>query len=86
MLDDSMSLAASDVEKLSGSINESAPQPSEESSDTKSGMDAKLFRVLSKGPYTPGRILARVIRQRFSTRFFVFTPKRFSLTMSRVNM
>jgi len=24
--------------------------------------------------------------QRFSTRFFVFTPKRFSLTMSRVNM
>ncbi len=39
-----------------------------------------------KGPYTPQRISARVIRQRFSMRFFVFTPKRFLLTMSRVNM
>lgn len=48
VLDDSMSLAASDVEKLSGSINNSAPLPSEESSDPKSGMDAKLLRVPSK--------------------------------------
>ncbi len=34
-----------------------------------------------KGPYTPGRISALVFNA-----FFVFTPKRFSLTMSRVNM
>ncbi len=45
--------------------------------------DRKCRQTLeAKGPYTPGRISARVIRQRFSMRFFVFTPQTFYLTTS----
>ncbi|KAL0161810.1 hypothetical protein M9458_041206, partial [Cirrhinus mrigala] len=46
----SMSLAASDAEELSGSVNDPAPLPSTDTSDprTKSGMDAELFRVLTR--------------------------------------
>ncbi|KAL0183542.1 hypothetical protein M9458_019238, partial [Cirrhinus mrigala] len=39
---DSMSLAASDAEELSGSVNDPAPLP------TGTGMDAELFRVLTR--------------------------------------
>ncbi|KAI2663140.1 ORF V: Enzymatic polyprotein [Labeo rohita] len=47
---DSMSLAASDAEELSGSINNAAPLPSADTSDprSKTGMDAELFRVLTR--------------------------------------
>ncbi|KAL0176639.1 hypothetical protein M9458_028969, partial [Cirrhinus mrigala] len=47
---DSMSLAASDTEELSGSVNDPAPLPSTDTSDprTKTGMDAELFRVLTR--------------------------------------
>ncbi|KAI2646291.1 Platelet glycoprotein V [Labeo rohita] len=47
---DSMSLAASDAEELSGSINDPAPLPSTDTSDprTSSGMDAELFRILTR--------------------------------------
>ncbi|KAI2645948.1 hypothetical protein H4Q32_025302 [Labeo rohita] len=47
---DSMSLAASDAEELSGSVNDPAPLPSSDTSDprTKTGMDAELFRVLTR--------------------------------------
>ncbi|KAI2656961.1 Transposon Ty3-G Gag-Pol polyprotein [Labeo rohita] len=47
---DSMSLAASDAEELSGSINDPAPLPSADTSDprSKTGMDAELFRVLTR--------------------------------------
>ncbi|KAL0163784.1 hypothetical protein M9458_039537, partial [Cirrhinus mrigala] len=47
---DSMSLAASDAEELSGSVNDPAPLPSAETSDsrTRTGMDAELFRVLTR--------------------------------------
>ncbi|KAK2874560.1 hypothetical protein Q8A67_021713 [Cirrhinus molitorella] len=47
-LDDSMSLAASDTEKLSGFSHDPAPLPSMEPSAAGSGLDAKLFRFLSK--------------------------------------
>ncbi|KAL0173136.1 hypothetical protein M9458_033447, partial [Cirrhinus mrigala] len=47
---DSMSLAASDAKELSGSVNDPAPLPSTDTSDprTKTGMDAELFRVLTR--------------------------------------
>ncbi|KAL0151578.1 hypothetical protein M9458_053095 [Cirrhinus mrigala] len=47
---DSMSLAASDAEELSGSIYDPAPLPSADISDprSKTGMDAELFRVLTR--------------------------------------
>ncbi|KAL0165985.1 hypothetical protein M9458_037829, partial [Cirrhinus mrigala] len=47
---DSMSLAASDAEELSGSVNDPAPLPSTDTSDprTKTGMDAELFRILTR--------------------------------------
>ncbi|KAL0161520.1 hypothetical protein M9458_045245, partial [Cirrhinus mrigala] len=47
---DSMSLAASDAEELSGSITDPAPLPSTDTSDprTRTGMDAELFRVLTR--------------------------------------
>ncbi|KAI2656146.1 hypothetical protein H4Q32_012983 [Labeo rohita] len=47
---DSMSLAASDAEELSGSVNDPAPLPSADTSDsrTRTGMDAELFRVLTR--------------------------------------
>ncbi|KAL0151921.1 hypothetical protein M9458_052773 [Cirrhinus mrigala] len=47
---DSMSLAASDAEELSGSIYDPAPLPSANISDprSKTGMDAELFRVLTR--------------------------------------
>ncbi len=35
------------------------------------------FLFVTKGPYTPGRISARVIRQRFSTRFLCSHPSDF---------
>ncbi|KAK2881492.1 hypothetical protein Q8A67_018760 [Cirrhinus molitorella] len=47
-LDDSMPLAASDAEELSGSSHDPAPLPSKDSSAAGSGMDAELFRILSK--------------------------------------
>ncbi len=46
LADDSMSLAASDAEELSGSVTD--PAPSRLPSAAKAGMDAELFRVLSK--------------------------------------
>ncbi|KAL0183526.1 hypothetical protein M9458_019222, partial [Cirrhinus mrigala] len=47
---DSMSLAASDAEELSGSVNNPAPLPSADTSGprTGAGMDAELFRVLTR--------------------------------------
>ncbi len=48
LADDSMSLAASDAEELSGSITDPAPSRLPAPSAAKAGMDAKLFRVLSK--------------------------------------
>ncbi|KAL0147865.1 hypothetical protein M9458_056824 [Cirrhinus mrigala] len=47
---DSMSLAGSDAEELSGSINDPAPLPSTDTSDprTRTGIDAELFRVLTR--------------------------------------
>ncbi|KAL0168794.1 hypothetical protein M9458_037016, partial [Cirrhinus mrigala] len=47
---DSMSLAASDTEELSGSVNDPAPLPSADTSGprTGTGMDAELFRVLNR--------------------------------------
>ncbi len=48
VMDDSMSLAASDAEEMSGSSHDPAPLPSEEPSATSTGMDAELFHVLSK--------------------------------------
>ncbi|MCJ8740105.1 hypothetical protein PDJAM_G00055060 [Pangasius djambal] len=47
-LDDSMSLAASNAEDISGSPFDPAPSPSMDSSVTKTSTDTKLFRVLSK--------------------------------------
>ncbi len=43
-----MSLAASDAVELSGSMFDPATLPSMDPSDAKAGMDAELFRVLSK--------------------------------------
>ncbi len=37
----------------------------------------KCFRVSGQGPYTPGQISARVIRQRFSTCFLCSHPSDF---------
>ncbi len=48
LADDSMSLAASDAEELSGSITDPAPSRLPAPSAAKAGMDAELFRVLSK--------------------------------------
>ncbi len=48
LADDSMSLAASDAEELSGSVTDPAPSRLPTPSAAKAGMDAKLFRVLSK--------------------------------------
>ncbi len=48
LADDSMSLAASDAEELSGSITDPAPSRFPAPSAAKAGMDAELFRVLSK--------------------------------------
>ncbi len=48
LADDSMSLAASDAEELSGSVTDSAPSRLPAPSTAKAGMDAELFRVLSK--------------------------------------
>ncbi|XP_016113692.1 mitogen-activated protein kinase kinase kinase kinase 4-like [Sinocyclocheilus grahami] len=47
-MDDSVSLAASDAEELSGSSFDPAPLPSVEPSAASTGMDAELFHVLSK--------------------------------------
>ncbi len=46
LADDSMSLVASDVEELSGSVTD--PRPLRFANAAKAGMDAELFRVLSK--------------------------------------
>ncbi len=46
--DDSMSLVASDAEELSGSVTDPAPSGLPAPSAAKAGMDAELFRVLSK--------------------------------------
>ncbi len=46
-MDDSLSLAASDAEKLSGSSHDPAHLQSAQPSASSSGMDADLFRVLS---------------------------------------
>ncbi len=46
--DDSMSLAASDAEELLGSVDDPAPSHLPAPSAAKAGMDAELFRVLSK--------------------------------------
>ncbi len=48
LADDSMSLAASDAEELSGSVADPAPSHLLAPSAAKAGMDAELFRVLSK--------------------------------------
>ncbi len=48
LADDSMSLAASDAEELSASITDPAPSRLPAPSAAKAGMDAELFRVLSK--------------------------------------
>ncbi|KAL0192323.1 hypothetical protein M9458_010619, partial [Cirrhinus mrigala] len=47
---DSMSLAASDTEEQSGSVNDPAPLPSADTSSpwTGTGMDAELFRVMTR--------------------------------------
>ncbi len=48
LADDSMSLVASDAEELSGSVTDPAPSGLPAPSAAKTGMDAELFRVLSK--------------------------------------
>ncbi len=48
LADDSMSLVASDAEELSGSVTDPAPSVLPAPSAAKAGMDAELFRVLSK--------------------------------------
>ncbi len=48
LADDSMSLVASDAEELSGSVTDPAPSGLPAPSTGKDGMDAELFRVLSK--------------------------------------
>ncbi len=48
LADDSMSLAASDAEELSGSVTDPALLPSSAPSPAKAGTDAELLRVLSK--------------------------------------
>ncbi len=48
LADDSMSLVASDAEELSGSVTDPAPSGLPAPSAAKAGMDAELFRVLSK--------------------------------------
>ncbi len=48
LADDSMSLVASDAEELSGSVTDPAPSGLPTPSAAKPGMDAELFRVLSK--------------------------------------
>ncbi len=48
LADDSMSLVASDAEELSGSVTDPAPSRLPAPSAAKAGMDAELFRVLSK--------------------------------------
>ncbi|ROL53119.1 hypothetical protein DPX16_14132 [Anabarilius grahami] len=47
-LDDSMSLAASEMEEWAGDSEDPAHLPSLEPIDARAGMDAELFRVLSK--------------------------------------
>ncbi len=47
---------------------------------------SKKKKSTSKGPYTPGTNIGVRYTPAFFNAFFVFTPKRFSLTMSRVNM
>lgn len=47
MSDDSMSLAASDVEELLGLTIDTSPLPSMDPSNAETGMDAELFRVFS---------------------------------------
>ncbi|XP_016131775.1 myosin-IIIb-like [Sinocyclocheilus grahami] len=47
-VDDSLSLAASNTEELSGSINDPAPPPPTEYSEPKPGMDGELIRILLK--------------------------------------
>ncbi len=48
LADDSMSLVASDAEELSGSVTDPAPSGLPAPSAAKAGMDAEIFRVLSK--------------------------------------
>ncbi len=48
LADDSMSLVASDAEELCGSVTDPAPSGLPAPSAAKAGMDAELFRVLSK--------------------------------------
>ncbi len=48
LADDSMSLVASDAEELWGSVTDPAPSGLPAPSAAKAGMDAELFRVLSK--------------------------------------
>ncbi len=48
LADDSMSLVVSDAEELSGSVTDPAPSGLPAPSAAKAGMDAELFRVLSK--------------------------------------
>ncbi len=48
LADNSMSLVASDAEELSGSVTDPAPSGLPAPSAAKAGMDAELFRVLSK--------------------------------------
>ncbi len=56
LLDDGMSLTASDAETMLGSTIDPGPLPSADSRDTKAGMDAELFRVLSKVVEEPGLV------------------------------
>lgn len=53
-MDDSVSLAASYAEELSGSCFDPAPLLSAEPNAASTGMDAKLFRVLSKAVQEQG--------------------------------
>ncbi len=48
LADDSMSPVASDAEELSGSVTDPAPSGLPSPSAAKAGMDAELFRILSK--------------------------------------
>lgn len=47
-VDNSMSLVASDTEELTGPAKDPTPLPSLEPIDVRAGMDADLFRVLSR--------------------------------------
>ncbi|XP_067222123.1 scavenger receptor cysteine-rich type 1 protein M130-like [Chanodichthys erythropterus] len=63
--DDSMSLAASEAEGWAGELDDPAPLPPLEPIDHGQGMDAELFRILSRavGDFSPYEVLIPYLRE-----------------------